>query len=317
MLLRLGAAVLLACAGAGCLEPQTDDVPGYSRNLLPSDADVKSGASDTIISRKIDMGDGVSMGKAVPKSGWAAGRSVRYWDLGVARGTALPAYMLARCDEEGKPLEDGVIDHPMLIDAIPGDADYTQFWGVYFACVTPMYRGERVTSLQALSDAYEMGLLIEPSEPLAWKHCPIVTDGVELDGAPEGLGWSRTAYYRGFGVTYIDFGAQGNVVASMGKTVSTGNVFELVRQGSTKVERVVFATAAFNADGTRSDKYTPVWTIVNVTISADADVMLFTQESEIATQNMDKTFTKASDAVISVTASSNRAARPIVFGGQP
>lgn len=309
--------MLLALAGAGCLEPQTDDQAGYSRNLLPSGANVKSGASDTIISRKIDMGDGVSMGKATPKSGWAAGHAVKYWDLGVARGTALPAYQLARCDNEGVPLENGVLEHPMLVDAIPGDADYTQFWGVYYACVTPAYRGELVTSLLALNDAYEMGLLKEPTEPQAWKHCPLVSDNVVLEEAPEGLGWTRTAYYRGYAITYVDFGAQGNVVASMGKTVSTGNVYEIVKQGSTKIERVVFASGAFNEDGTRSEKYTPVWTIVNVVISSMADPTTFVQESDIATQNMDRTFTKASDAVISVTASMNRVARPIMFGGEP
>lgn len=316
-MLRLCAAALLACAAAGCLEPQTDDRAGYSRHLLPSDATVKSGASDTIISRKIDMGDGVSMGKATPKAGWAMGRSVRYWDLGVARGTALPAFQLARCDADGAPLEDGVLDHPLLVDAIPGDADYTQFWAIYYACVTPEYRGERVPSLLALNDAYEMGLLIQPEMPLAWKHCPLVSDGVALEEAPEGLGWTRTAYYRGYAITYIDFGAQGSVVPSMGRNVSTGNVYELVKQGSTKVERVVFASAAFNEDGTRSDKYTPVWTIVNVVVAADADMTLFGQESDIATVNMDRTFTKASESVISVTASSNRVARPIVFGGEP
>jgi hypothetical protein len=309
--------MLLALAGAGCLEPQTDDQPGYSRNLLPSDATVKSGASDTIISRKIDMGDGVSMGKSTPKSGWAAGHAVKYWDLGVARGTALPAYQLARCDGDGVPLENGVLEHPMLVDAIPGDADYTQFWGIYYACVTPLYRGELVTSLQALNDAYEMGLMTEPSEPRAWKHCPLVSDGVVLEEAPEGLGWTRTAYYRGYALTYVDFGGQGNVVASMGRSVSTGNVYEIVKQGSTKIERVVFASAAFNEDGTRSEKYTPVWTIVNVVISSMADPTTFVQESDIATQNMDRTFTKASDAVISVAASMNRVARPIMFGGEP
>ena len=316
-MLRYCAALLLACAGAGCLEPQTDDQAGYSRNLLPSGATVKSGATDTIISRKVDMGDAVSMGKATPKPAWAAGHAVKYWELGVARGTALPAFQLARCDDKGVPLENGVLDHPMLVDAIPGDADYTQFWGIYYACVTPAYRGELVPSLLALNDAYEMGLLKEPTEPLAWKHCPLVSDGVVLEEAPEDLGWTRTAFYRGYALSYIDFGLQGSVVASMGRTVSTGNVYELVKQGSTKVERVVFASAAFNEDGTRSDKYTPVWTIVNVVIAATADPTTFLQESDIATQNMDRTFTKASESVISVTASMNRVARPIMFGGEP
>jgi hypothetical protein len=314
-MLRLRVAALLTFACAGCLEPLTSDEPGYSRHLLPANGEAPSGYDDTSINRKIDMGDGITGGKATPKPAWAAGHAVRYWDLGTARTTALPAYALAHCDGEGKPLANGVIDHPLLIDSLPTDPDYTQFWAINYACVTPKYQGQRVTSLAALSDAYEMGLLIEPSAPLAFKHGPVVSQGVVLEEAPPGVGTAHMAYYRESAVEYLDFGAQGDVVATMGKNISAGNVYELVRPGSTKVERVVFASAAFKEDGTRSDKYTPAWTIITVTIGAMTDITTFVQESDIGTQNMDKTFTKASDAVVSITATQNRAARPIVFEG--
>jgi len=56
-----------------------------------------------------------------------------------------------------------------------------------------------------------------------------------------------------------------------------------------------------------------VWTVVNVTITADADITSFTQESDIATLNMDKTFSKAGPTVVSVMASTNRSTRVVQF----
>jgi hypothetical protein len=56
-----------------------------------------------------------------------------------------------------------------------------------------------------------------------------------------------------------------------------------------------------------------VWTLVNVTVAADADLNLFSQESAIATINMDRTFTKASDKITSIVASTTRTSREVQF----
>jgi hypothetical protein len=261
------------------------------------------------------MNDGISNMSAPLKSGFALGKAVKYWDLGMGRGTATPAYQLAHCDADQVPLADAPIDHPLLFDSVPGDTDYTQCWAVSFVCVTPKYQGQRIATMLALSDAYELGLALEPKEPLQWKHAPVVQEGVVLEGASESVGL-RTAYSRGLSFTLADFGDSGTVdpsIVSMGKSITIGNVYEIVKAGSTKVERVVFGSAGFNEDGTPSEKYVGVWTLVNVTVAADADVSLFSKESDIATVNMDRTFTKSSDKVNSIVASTTRTSREVQF----
>lgn len=315
-MLRMRSAALSMLVLGACLDPLSEDEAGYSRNLLPADAEVASVSEDPSFTRRIDMNDGVTGGTAMLKSGFAVSVPVKYWDLGAGRGTAVPAIQLARCDEEQQPLPDGVLDHPMLFDSVPGDTDYTQVWAVSYACVTPKYNGELVTTMPALADAYELGLAVEPKEPLKWVHAPAVQEGVVLDGATEAAGMTRTAYCRGLAFTVVDFGEQGTIdpsIVTMGKSVTTSNVYEIVRQGSTKVERVVFGSAGFNEGASRSPKYVGIWTVVAVTITADADINMFTQESEIATVNMDKTFTKANDKITTIVASTTRTSREVQF----
>lgn len=297
---------------AGCLEPMGDDEPGFSRYLLDAGSEVRSVSVDPGMNRKIDMNDGVSMLKAAPKSAWAQGRQVSYWDLGVGRASATPAYRLARCNADGTPDETRPVDHPLLIDALPGDADYSQMWAIYFVCVTPAYRGELVPSLSALSDLYELKKAREPEEPLAWSFGPVLQDGVVLDQAGPSISL-KTAYLRNFAVQYGDFGANGAVVTSDGKRVTTPNVYELTRPGSTRVERVIFSSSAIDPEGRRAEGYAPIWTLVNVVITADADINSFKQESDVVTVNADKSLTKAGPTVVSVTTSTTRSSRPVQF----
>jgi hypothetical protein len=309
----LGISMLTGLSVAGCLEPFSDDKAGYSRNLLPSDAEISSVMDDPSYTRKIDMNDGVTGESVAQKSGFALGMPVKYWELGAGRGSGTPAYQLARCDDQGQPLPGGLVDHPMLFDTVPGDSDYSQFWAINYVCVTPSYAGERITNLAALSDAYELGLALEPKGAAAWKHAPAIMDGVSLMG--ENAPALRSAYCRGYQFTLVDYGVNAEIdpsIVTNGKQIATGNVYDLTRPGSTKVERVVFSSAAFNEDGTRSAKYAPAWTVVNVTITADADIETFAQESDIATVK-DKTFTKAGPTVVSVTASTTRSTRVVQF----
>lgn len=310
---RVLSAALLPVLLSGCLDPLTEDEAGYSRNLLPADAEIGSANDDPAISRKVDMNDGISNGSAPLKPAYAVGVQVKYWDLGVGRGTGTPAYKLAHCDGEQVPVN--MVDHPVLFDSVPGDADYTQFWAISFVCVTDKYAGQRITNLLALSDAYELGLALEPKEPLAWVHMPVVQDGVALAEAGPDVAM-RDAYARSLRFTMVDFGEQGNVDASIvtnGKSITTGYVYEIARQGSTKVERVVFGSAGFNPDGTRSPKYAGAWTLVTVSITADADIEMFKQESDIATINMDRTLTKANDKITSLTTTMTRTSREVQF----
>ena len=170
-------------------------------------------------------------------------------------------------------------------------------------------------NLPALADAYELGLAIEPKAPLAWRHSPAIMEGVTLDGAGD-LPALVTGYCRSYRFTVVDFGAAGEIdpsIVTNNKSIAIGYVYDLNRPGSTKVERVVFGSPGFNEDGSRTAKYVPVWTVVNATITADADINTFTKESDIATVNMDKTFTKAGPTVVSVVASTTRSTRAVQF----
>jgi hypothetical protein len=301
---------------AGCLDPLSEDAAGYSRNLLPADAEIASVSEDPSFTRKIDMNDGVTGTTVAQKNGFAVGLPVKYWELGAGRGSATPAYQLAHCDDEGMPLEGGLLDHPMLFDTVPGDADYSQVWAINYVCVTPKYTGQRIANMLALSDAYELGLALEPKGAAAWKHAPAIMEGVTFDGANDKGPALIAAYCRNFQFTLFDYGSSAQIDGSLvtnGKMVTIGNVYDINRPGSTKVERVVFGSAGFEPDGTRNAKYVPVWTVVNVTIAADADINSFGQESDIATVNMDKTFTKAGPSVVSVTASTTRSTRVVQF----
>lgn len=313
-MLRMRRAALALVLTTGCLDPLSDDQPGYSRHILPGDSELPSVSGDPAATRRIDMNDGISMAMAPLKSGFAQGAPVKYWDLGAGRGTAVPAYKLARCDDEGQPVAD--LDHPLLIDALPGDPDYSQIWAISYVCVTSKYSGQQLPNLLALSDAYELGLALEPEAPSAWRYQPVVLEGAQLEGASEAVGTPVTMFARGMRVTGLWFGADGEVVSSNGKSVSTGNVYELVRPGSTKVERVVFGAQGFDEAGGRVEGYAPVFTVVTATIAADADIATFTRESDIATVNMDRSLTKASSSVISVVATMNRVARPAKFAGE-
>jgi hypothetical protein len=311
----LTVSVLTGLSLAGCLEPLSEDNAGYSRNLLPSDAEIASVSEDPSFTRRVDVNDGITGTSVAQKNGFAVGLPVKYWELGAGRGSGTPAYQLARCDSEGQPLQDGILDHPLLFDAVPGDADYSQVWAINYVCVTPAYAGQRIANLLALSDAYELGLALEPKAASAWKHIPIVMEGVTLEGA-QNLPALRTGYCRNYQFTMADFGPSAEIDAALvtnGKQVAIGYVYDLNRPGSTKVERVVFGSPQFNEDGSRSAKYVPIWTVVNVTIAADADINTFSKESDIATANMDKTFTKSGPTVVTVTASANRSTRAIQF----
>jgi hypothetical protein len=311
---RVRSAALSVVFLGGCLGPLSDDEPGYSRNLLSSDTEVASVSGDPALNRRVDTNDGISNLKAPLKSAYAVGVPVKYWDLGAGKATCTPAYKLAQCDADQVPLENGAVDHPLLFDAVPGDTDYSQFWAISFVCVTPKYKGERIPNMLALSDAYELGLALEPREPLQWVHAPVVQEGVELEGA--GAASMGEGYARGLRWTVADFGEAGVIdpsIVTNGKSVTSANVYELVRQGSTKVERVVFGSVGFNPDGTRSSKYVGVWSLVNVTITADADLEMFKQESDIATINMDRSLTKANDKITALTTTTTRTSREVQF----
>jgi hypothetical protein len=296
-----GVAVFLV---SGCLDPLVDDAPGYSWRVLPEGTRVPKAAADYELNHKIDQDDALEAGELAPSQGFAAGTPVRYWDLGAAKATIAPAYLLTRCDGAGKPIEGGALPHLLLVDSVPGDADYTPFRSLNMTCVRPTYAGELITSLEALSDAIDLGILDEPSAPQRWVNYPVVAAGVKFKTAV------FPALYRGAQIEHLSFMSHEGTFAFADKRIKAANVYEVVRDGSDAVERVVFAQALLDAHGKPNPRYAPAWRVVTVTISEDADIEAFTREEDLVLVAEDGTLTAAREAVLSAMPTGSTVNRP-------
>jgi hypothetical protein len=124
------------------------------------------------------------------------GEFVSYYNFDVMPTEPAPIYVLIR-DGESAPVE-GQMN---IIDVIPGDENYNDFWDVHFVTVPSNYVANTITSYgQIMSGGYpvtEMDILV---------NCPVVSEGstadLRLNGeSPElTLGWNKNqvVYYFNF-----------------------------------------------------------------------------------------------------------------------
>jgi hypothetical protein len=196
----------IACAilVPACIEPRVSDEPGLPGLILPPGSTVPSAHDDPVIERQIDMNDGVG-DEVLRVNGFASGESVTYWDLGPAPDFAAPIFVLFRAGEAGE-LEP--IDHPPIIDAVPGDVGYSPFWAAFALVVTDDYQDEVLTSFAAVQEAEQLDL-VEPPELLdVGFNCPVVASDVTVEvgeGQPP-LAAQSQFFWRGMTVHYYDFG---------------------------------------------------------------------------------------------------------------
>jgi hypothetical protein len=124
------------------------------------------------------------------------GAVVRYYNFDVQSTTPAPIYVLFR-EGEDTPV-DGQLN---VVDAIPGDEGYDDFWQVHRVAVPTDYEANTVTSLQALEAA---GFEMTATDTLV--NCPVVPAGSTAsmrfgDGTAELVdGW-----YRDSVVSYFEF----------------------------------------------------------------------------------------------------------------
>lgn len=196
--------LIVAISAAGCMGPLVSDEvldarppdapdapPPSSANILPPGTVVPSISTNAELITQIRINDGLNdatlmmnNGVVMRGTGKSAGVLVRFWNFGPAamEGTTAvvaPLYVLGRLDGAGAftPLP----DHPPLIDTICGDIRYSAMRRVFNVPVTERYAGEVITTLAALSDAIDLGLLGEPVPDGTWMNMPVVLPGTTLD----------------------------------------------------------------------------------------------------------------------------------------
>lgn len=125
------------------------------------------------------------------------GEMVEYYNFDVQSQTPAPIYALFY--ENGDPVEDQL----NIIDVIPGDEGYNDFWHVHKVTVPDDYEANVATSVDDITEA---GYDVEPTGMI--KNCPVVPEGStaskhfgdDHDEAPLVDGW-----YDGQVVPYFLF----------------------------------------------------------------------------------------------------------------
>jgi hypothetical protein len=136
------------------------------------------------------------------------GETVTYYNFDVQSTTPAPIYVLFRQDES-----EPVAGQLNIVDVIPGDAGYNDFWQVNKVTVPGDYVANSIGSLQAIRDA---GYPIEQTPVLV--NCPIVPEGStaihRLNGDDTGL---HAGWYRDQVVFYFNFTEAALMVTGDGK----------------------------------------------------------------------------------------------------
>ena len=151
--------------------------------------------------------DGLSRANVIPRvDGWYRNSSVTYLDYGPQANIAVPILAFFQASSPTTP----VSGQRNIIDTIPGQPGYSDFWRVHKVLVPSGYVPNTIRSL---ADAVASGYTIEVTDTVV--NCPVVNPGATIQGssATVTLGW-----YRGREVSYFDQGArspsQGFVVVS-------------------------------------------------------------------------------------------------------
>lgn len=124
------------------------------------------------------------------------GEHIKYYNFDVQPTGPAPIFVLFR-DGESSP----VANQLNIVDAIPGQAGYSDFWQVIKVTVPKNYVANTVTSLDEIR---ANGFRVEPTTSIV--NCPIVPEGsiarLSISGAEQTLthGW-----YRGGVVAYFNF----------------------------------------------------------------------------------------------------------------
>lgn len=122
------------------------------------------------------------------------GQVVRYYNFDVMPTESAPIFVLFR-EGEDAPVE-GQLN---VIDVIPGDAGYNDFWHVVKVTVPEDYVANTVASLAEIEDA---GYAMEHTGTIV--NCPVVPEGSTASEGGGAAGLTR-GWYQGEVVFYLNF----------------------------------------------------------------------------------------------------------------
>jgi hypothetical protein len=270
--------ILISCAG--CLDRSDTEQIGYSSFIREPGVEVRPLERTMAAKMKLDANDGLSSPVQL-RTGYAAGREVKYWDLGQAPTSSEPMWIFLRNEgDDPKVIE----EHPPVIDNIPGDTGYTPVRLIFWVYVTSRYGGEQFTSPRAIEDGIELGLLEEPIARDIMANCVVTLEATKFETDREPLS-PTPAYYRDRVVFQFCAGGapgtnSGAFATRMG-TVVYGNAYVLRREDEAVALDEGLFKSDLNMDGDMLDSnvvfdsvpgeaaYTSLWKNYDVVVSPD------------------------------------------------
>lgn len=137
------------------------------------------------------------------------GKVVDYYNFDVQPTTPAPIYVLIRTGETTP-----VAGQHNIIDVIPGDPAYNDFWQIYNVTVPANYVANTITSYQEI---VAKGYPVAKTSTLV--NCPVVPKGsTATKRLPAGSDASlTTGWYRDMAVYYFNFGEKALTVNSNGQ----------------------------------------------------------------------------------------------------
>jgi hypothetical protein len=191
---------------------------------------------------------GLSRTNTIPRvDGWFRNESVSYLDYGMQPNVAVPILAFFRASSPTT----SVPGQRNIIDTIPGQPGYSDFWRVHKVLVPDGYVANTIRSF---ADAVAAGYTIEVTDTVV--NCPVVNPNATVQGSSltPTLGW-----YRGREVSYFDHGARS---PSEGFVVDTAPIYVFFREDGSQVagQRNVIDVLP------ESPGYSDLWQVVRVVV---------------------------------------------------
>ncbi len=268
---------------AACGDSDTDSPPDGPTPFDPATAprvevDRFSEAAGTLLVRTADNGlpganQPIDMDQApFITQGHGPNREiVRYYNFDVMPTTPAPIFVLFRAGDDAP-----VANQLNIIDVIPGDPGYNDFWHVHKVTVPADYVANTVASFDGITEA---GFTVEPTDILV--NCPVVPDGstASLGGGGNGLieGW-----YREQVVSYFSFEEKALTTAPDSPAVPLSPIFVTFNVNPDQTGGGPASGFVVEPDSTHThnvvatlpddDDYSPLWS-VNAYDNADFDAV--------------------------------------------
>lgn len=186
--------------------------------------------------------------------GWYRNTSVSYLDYGLQPNVAVPILVFFQATSPNTP----VAGQRNIIDTIPGQPGYSDFWRVYKVLAPTGYV---VNSIRSLADAVASSYPIEVTDLVV--NCPVVNPNATIQGSAT---TPVSGWYRNREVFYFDHGANS---PADGDVVRTAPIYAFFHADGTAVAGQRNVIDALPGDPAYSDLWSVVKVVVGTTYVAN------------------------------------------------